>query len=86
MSKLQRIINNNIVNIKHIFNKIVYDFNFVQSNFVFYHNVINVSFSNIRVAQKFIQSKMFDVIALKQMYVKFIYDKKHKSIFMKTNN
>ena len=84
--KLQRIINNNIVNTKYIFNKIVYDFNFVQSNFVFHYDIINVSFFDIRVVRKFIWSKMFDVIALKQMYVKFIYDKKHKSIFMKTNN
>ena len=65
MLKLQRIINNNIINIKHIFNKIVYDFIFVQLNFVFYQNVINVLFFNIRVVRKFIRSKMFDVIALK---------------------
>ena len=86
MLKLQRVINNNIVNTKHIFNKIVYDFNFVQSNFVFHYDIIDVSFFDIRVVRKFIRSKMFDVIALKQMYIKFIYDKKHKSIFIKTND
>ena len=84
--KLQRTFNNNVFNNNHIFNEIVYDFIFVQFNFVFYHNIIDVSFLNIRVVRKFIRSKMIDVIALKQMYVKFIYDKKHKSIFMKINN
>ena len=84
--KLQRAFNNSVFNNNYIFNEIVYDFIFVQFNFVFYYDIIDVSFLNIRVVQKLICSKMFDVIALKQMYVKFIYDKKHKSVFMKTNN
>ena len=84
--KLQRAFNNNVFNNKHIFNEIVYNFIFVQFNFVFYYNIIDVSFSNICVVQKFIRLKMIDVIVLKQIYVKFIYNKKHKSIFIKTNN
>ena len=84
--KLQRAFNNNVFNNDYIFNKIIYNFIFVQFNFVFHHDIIDVSFFDIRVVRKLIRSKMFDVIALKQMYVKFIYDKKHKSIFMKTNN
>ena len=84
--KLQRAFNNNVFNNNYIFNEIVYDFTFVQFNLVFHHDIIDVSFLNIRVARKFIRLKIIDVIAIKQMYVKFIYDKKHKSIFMKTNN
>ena len=84
--KLQRALNNNVFNNDHTFNEIVYNFTFVQLNFVSHHDIIDVLFSNIRVARKFIRLKMTDVIALKQMYAKFIYDKKHKSIFIKTNN
>ena len=84
--KLQQTFNNNVFNNNYIFNEIVYDFIFVQLNFVFYYDVIDVSFFDIRVVRKFIRLKMFDVIALKQMYVKFIYNKKHKSIFIKTND
>ena len=75
--KLQRAFNNNVFNNDYIFNEIVYNFTFVQFNFVFHHDIIDVSSSNIRVVRKFIRLKMIDVIALKQMYVKFIYDKKH---------
>ena len=84
--KLQQALNNNVFNNDYTFNEIVYDFIFVQFNFIFYYDIIDVLFSNIRVARKFIRLKMFDVIALKQMYAKFIYDKKHKSIFMKTSD
>ena len=84
--KLQRALNNSVFSNGHTFNEIVYDFIFVQLNFVFHHDIIDVLFFDIRVARRFIRSEMFDVIVLKQMYVKFIYDKKHKSIFMKTND
>ena len=84
--KLQRAFNNNVFNNNHIFNEIVYDFIFVQFNFVSYYDIIDVSFFDIRVVRKFIRLKMFDVITLKQMYVKFIYNKKHKSIFIKIDD
>ena len=84
--KLQRTLNNNIFNNDYTFNEIVYDFILVQFNLVFHYDIIDVSFSNIRVVQKLIRSKMIDVIVLKQMYAKFIYDKKHKSIFIKTSD
>ena len=79
--KLQRAFNNSVFNNDHIFNEIVYNFTFVRFNLVFHHDILDVSFSNIRVVRKLIRSKMIDVIALKQMYVKFIYDKKHVNFY-----
>ena len=76
--KLQRVFNNNVLNIDHILNEIVYDFTSIQSSLISISIVVvDIVSINIRVVQRIIRFEIIDVIALNQMFAKLNYDKKH---------
>ena len=87
MLKLQRVFNNNVVNINHTFNEIVYDFISTQSNLIFLQQFAKlIVVVDLRVAQRIVRTKINDVITLSQMYFKLKYDRKHQSLYMRVDD
>ena len=89
-SRIQRILNNLIVNIDKTFNEVSYDFTSTHSKNLLSKFVANVSltFSSIvyRFVQRIIRIEIIDAIVFAQMHVKYYYDKEHASIFMKIDD
>ena len=84
MSRLQRDFNNVTIIIDKSFNEIFYDFTSIQSlNFFLQKIFTNLSLKNNRLITR---SKTFDVIVFDQMNVKFHYNRKYQSLFMKSKN
>ena len=87
MLKLQRVFNNNVVNIDHTFNEIVYDFISTQSNLISLQQFAKfIVVVDLRVAQRIVRAKINDVITLSQMYFKLKYDRKHQSLYMRVDD
>ena len=88
--RIQRIFNNSIVNIDKTFDEVSYDFTSTHSKSLLSKFVANVSltFSSIvyRFVQRIIWIEIIDVVVFVQMHVKYYYDKKHASIFMKIDD
>ena len=89
MFRIQRILNNFIVNIDKTFNETFYDFTLFHSEDLLSKSFVDVILilSSIvyRSTQRVIRLEIVDVIAFAQMYVKYYYDKDHILIFMKTD-
>ena len=83
MSRLQRDFNNVTIVIDKSFNEISYNFTSIQFLNLFLQKIFDLSLKNNRLI---IRLKTFDVIVFEQMNVKFHYDKKHQSLFIKSKN
>ena len=83
MSRLQRDFNNVTIVIDKSFNEIFYDFTSIQFLDLLLQKIFDLSLKNNRLITRL---KTFDVIVFEQMNVKFHYDKKHQSLFMKTKD
>ena len=69
MFKLQRVLNNNVANIEHIFNEVVYEFTSTQSNLISQQSFAIVVV-DLRTTQRIICAKIIDAITLNQIYLK----------------
>ena len=84
MSRLQRNFNNVTIIIDKSLNEIFYDFTSIQSLNLFLQKIfINLSFKNNRLITRL---KTFDVIVFDQINVKFHYDRKYQSLFIKSKD
>ena len=83
LSRLQRDFNNVTIVIDKSFNEISYNFTSIQFLNLFLQKIFDLSLKNNRLI---IRLKTFDVIVFEQMNVKFHYDKKHQSLFIKSKN
>ena len=65
MLKFQRVFNNNVVNIDHTFNEIVYELISTQSNLIFLQQFAKfIVVVDLRVVQRIVRAKINDVITL----------------------
>ena len=85
LSRFQRDFNNAIINIDKFLNEIVYDFTSIQ--------ILNLSFLqfltddlSLKKRRLIIRHEIVDVIVFEQMNAKFHYDRKHQSLYMKSND
>ena len=81
--------NNNVFNIDHTFNETIYDFISVQSNLMSQSSFVEFEQSvvvDLKIVQRIICHEIVDVIVFDQMFVKFDYDRKHQSLYIKIDD
>ena len=90
MFRIQRILNNIIINIDKTLNEIFYDFTLFHSENLlskfFVDVILTLSSTVFRSTQRVIRNEIIDVIAFAQMHAKYYYDKNHISVFMKIDD
>ena len=81
--------NNSVFNTDHTLNETIYEFTLIQSNLMSQSSLAESEQSvvvDLKIAQRIIRHEIVDVIVFDQMFVKFDYDRKHQSLYMRIDD